>query len=94
VGPLGTNSNRLVLFIDDQKRYDAELPQIAVAGRISKDRLSSMDWRGRGPSGSADGDGIIVIQRYNDPSSAIVFFLSGPKLLTGVPKDFRAISLE
>jgi hypothetical protein len=94
VGPLGTNSNRLVLFIDDQKRYDAELPQIAVAGRISKDRLGSMDWRGRGPSRSADRDGIIVIQRYNDPSSAIVFFLSGPKLLTGVPKDFRAISLE
>ena len=93
-GPPGTNANRLILFIKDQKRYDAELPQVAIAGRISKDRLGSVEWRGRGPSGSPDGDGIIVIQRYNDPSSAIVFFLSGPKLLTGVPKDFRALSLE
>jgi len=93
-GSPGTNSSRLILFINNQERYDAEMPQIAAAGRVSKDRISSMEWRGRGPSGSPNGDGIIVIQRYNDPSSAIVFFLSGPKLLTGVPKDFRAISLE
>lgn len=93
-GQPGTNTSRLLLFINNQERYDAEMPQIAAAGRVSKDRISSMEWRGRGPSGSPNGDGIIVVQRYNDPSSAIVFFLSGPKLLTGVPKDFRAISLE
>ena len=93
-GPLGTNANRLLLFINSQERYDAEMPQIAALGRISKDRISSIEWRGRGPSGAPNGDGILVIQRYNDPSSAIVFFLSGSKLLTGVPKDFRVISLE
>ncbi|MGZ4787636.1 MAG: hypothetical protein ACXVZV_10785 [Terriglobales bacterium] len=92
-GPLGTNANRLVLFINNQEKYDAEMA-IAAAGRITKDRISSVEWRGRGPSGAPNGDGIIVIQRYNDPSSAIVFFLSGSKLLTGVPKDFRVISLE
>ncbi len=90
----GANSSRMVLFVNNQKRYDAEMPQIAAAGRISKDRINNAEWRGRGPTGAPDGDGIILIQRYNDPQSAIVFFLSGPKLLTAVPKDFRSLTLD
>ncbi|HVZ15630.1 MAG TPA: hypothetical protein VG897_00815 [Terriglobales bacterium] len=92
-GP-GTNTNRLIVFVGDQARYDAEMPQIAIAGRVSRDSINSVQWRGRGPSGAPNGDGVIVIQRYNDPSSAIVFFVSGAKLLTAVPQDFRTISLE
>ena len=93
-GSLGTNAWRFVLFINNQKRYDADMPQIDAAGRISKGSLSSVEWRGRGLGSAPNGDGIILIQRYNDPGSAIVFFMSGPKLLTAVPKDFRNLSLE
>jgi len=93
-GPPGTNSARFVLFINNQKRYDAEMPEIDAAGRVSRGSINSAEWRGRGPSSAPNGDGIIVIQRYNDPTSAIVFFMSGPKLLTAVPKDFHSISLE
>jgi hypothetical protein len=93
-GPLGTNSARFVLFINGQKRYDAEMPRIDAAGRISKRSIGSVEWRGRGPGSEPNADGIIVIQRYNDPTSAIVFFMSGPKLLTAVPKDFRNITLD
>ena len=92
--PAGGNGGRFVLFVDQQTRYDAELPQIDALGKISKDRIGSVEWRGRGPISGPDGDGIILIQRYNDPTSALIFFMSGPKLLTGVPKDFRTLSLE
>jgi hypothetical protein len=93
-GPLGTNSARFVLFINNQKRYDAEMPRIDAAGRISKSRIGSVEWRGRGPNSEPNADGIILIQRYDDPTSAIVFFMSGPKLLTAVPKDFRNVTLD
>jgi hypothetical protein len=93
-GPPGTNSARFVLFINNQKRYDAEMPEIDAAGHISKSRIGSVEWRGRGPNSEPNGDGIILIQRYNDPTSAIVFFMSGNKLLTAVPKDFHNITLD
>lgn len=93
-GPPGTNSNRFLLFVNKQKRYDAEMPQIDAIGRISKSSIQSVEWRGRAPNGEPDADGIVVIQRYRDPSSALIFFMSGPRLMTAVPKDFRAISLQ
>jgi len=92
--PAGANASRIVLFIGKAVRYDAEMPQIDVAGRIAKDRLNTVEWRGRGSSGAPNGDGIILIQRYDDPTSAIIFYMSGVKLMTGVPKDFRTLSLE
>lgn len=93
-GPPGTNSSRFVLFINGQKNYDAEMPQIDAVASISKDALGSVEWRGRPPSGVANASGIVVIQRYRDPSSALIFYMSGPRLLTGVPKDFRSLTLE
>lgn len=92
-GPPGTNGSRFVLFIDNKERYDAEMPQIDAVARISKDALGSVEWRGKRVSTPAAG-GVIVIQRYRDPSSAIVFFVSGSKLVSAVPKDFRNMNLE
>ena len=92
-GAPGTNSSRLVLFIDKQEKYDAEMPHIDAVGRISKEAIGSVEWRGRKPHDSPDGDGILVIQRYREPSSAIILFMSGAKLITAVPKDVRSLSL-
>jgi hypothetical protein len=85
--------SRLVVFLKGQVRFDANMPT-AIAARISKDRISAIEWRGRGPVGQPDGDGILVIQRYQDPSSAIVLFASGVQLLTGQPRDFHSVSLR
>ena len=92
-GPPGTNAFRFVLFINNQETYDAEMPRIDAVGRISKDALGSVEWRGHGPTGSPNGDGILIIQRFREPSSAIILFMSGDRLLTAVPKDFRTVSL-
>ncbi len=85
---------RLVILINGRVRFDATLPEVAIAARMPKDRISSIDWRGRAPIGAPDGDGILVIQRYQDPSSALVFFSSGVRLLTGHPRDFHTVSLQ
>jgi hypothetical protein len=90
----GENGARLVLFIDKRMRFDAVMPQIDVLSKISKDRINAVEWRGRPPASSPDGDGILVVQRYNDPSSAIIFFVSGLRLMSAVPKDFRTVSLD
>lgn len=93
-GAQGRNVNRVVLFMGDQKRFDAELPEIDVVGRISKDRISAIEWRDRITNVAPSGDGLILVQRYRDPGSALVFFATGSRLLTAVPKDFRPINLQ
>ena len=93
-GPPGTNSARFSLFIAGKERYDAEMPGIAAMAQISKNALGNVEWRGRRPPDAPNAGGIIVVQRFRDPGSAIVFYMSGTRLITGVPKDFRALSLQ
>ncbi len=93
-GPPGTNPARFVLFINKEEKYDAEMPEIDAVGRISKDAIANIEWRGRRPPGDPNAGGLIVVQRYKDPSSAIVIYMSGQTLMTAAPKDFRNVSLE
>jgi len=93
-GPPGTNPARFSLFIDGKERYDAEMPEIAAMARISKEAIGNVEWRGRARPDSPIAGGVIVVQRFRDPSSAIVFYLSGTRLITAVPKDYRAVSLQ
>ncbi|MBZ5568565.1 MAG: hypothetical protein LAN64_12015 [Acidobacteriia bacterium] len=86
--------SRLVVFLKGQVRFDANMPEIAIAARITKDRIASIEWRGRRPAGPPDGDGIFIIQRYQDASSSLVLFASGVQLVIGHPKDFHTISLQ
>lgn len=83
--------SRLVVFVQGQVRFDATMP-IAIVARIPKDKVKSIEWLGRGPAGQPDGDGILVIQRYQDNSSGIVFFSSGVQFLSGHPRDFHTVS--
>lgn len=93
-GPPGTNSARFTLFLNKQEKYDAEMPEIDAVGSISKDAIANVEWRGHRPPGVPNASGIIVIQRYSDPAGAMIFYMSGERLITGVPKDFRNLSLQ
>ena len=84
------NTARLLIFVNGKLRYDATMP-VAIAGRIPKERIGSIDWHGGGSIGQPDGDGIFVIQNYQDAASAIVFFSSGVQLLSRRPKDFHTL---
>ena len=88
------DQSRLVVFLNGEVRFDANMPEIAMAARVPNDRIASIEWRGRVPVGQPDGDGILVIQRYQDASSAIVLFASGVQLVIAHPRDFHTISLQ
>lgn len=90
----GMNTNRVIVFIGEQKRFDAELPQVDAIGIISKDRIASVQWRDRMINIAPNGNGVILIQRYRDPAGSLIFFDSGSRLVTAVPKDFRSLSLQ
>jgi len=90
----GTQGSRLVVLVNGEVRYDLTLPELALATRIPKDSISSIEWSGRPPLSKPDGDGILLVRRYQDPSTAMVIYASGVQIITARPKNFRTIQLR
>ncbi len=90
----GAQGSRLVVLINGKVRYDLTLPELALAARIPKENISSIEWSGRPPLAKPDGDGILVVRRYQDPSTAVVLYASGVQMVTGRPKYFQSIELR
>jgi len=87
-------THRLVLLFNRESRYDTYLPQVALLARIPRSDMTSIEWMGDAKTNPSDGDGILVVQRFDDPASAVVFFPSGVRVFRMTPKDYRAISLR
>jgi len=85
---------RLVIFVKNQIQYDANFPQIAIAAVIAKNRLANIAWQGKSGDLQPNGDGLLIVRNARDPASAIVVFLSGVRLVTRAPADYRSIQLQ
>jgi hypothetical protein len=91
VGPDGTR--RVVVLAANENRYDTKFPYIGVAARVPKGMVNSIKWVGKPPEGM-QGDGILLLRKQDDPSSAVVLFLSGHGIISASPVNYQEISLE
>ncbi len=92
VGP--NNQRRIVLLAEGENRYDTKFPYIGLAVRIPKGIVESINWvGGKAPEG-IDGDGIMILRKQDDPTSAIVLFLGGRGIVSASPVNYQQISLQ
>jgi len=90
----GANGERrIVILSGGRNAYDAIFQYIGAAARFPKSLLKTIEWAGTPPSG-VDGDGLLIIRAPNDPSSGLIIFLQGSRIITAVPKDYLNIRLE
>lgn len=92
--PQHAGTHRLVLLFNRESRYDTYLPQVAFFARVPRENMASIEWMGDAKPAAVDGDGILVVRRFDDSSSGTVFFPSGVRTLSMTPKDYRSISLR
>jgi hypothetical protein len=92
VGPDGTR--RVVLLAENENRYDAKFPYIGLAARVPKGIVNTIRWVGGKPPEGAEGDGILLLHKQDDPTSAVILFLSGRGLVSGRPVNYQEIRLE
>jgi hypothetical protein len=85
---------RVVLLVDAVNLYDAEYPEVVGLARIPKESIADIDWGKYPPQGSADGDGLLIIRKRDDPSSGLVLFASGPRIVSAVPVNYTSIRLR
>ncbi len=88
------DSRRIVVLADNENRYDTKFPYLGVAARIPKGIVNSIRWVGDKPPEGVDGDGILLLRRKDDPSSAIVLFLSGNGIVSASPINYQDINLQ
>jgi hypothetical protein len=92
VGPEGMR--RVVLLAENQNRYDTRFPYIGLAARVPKRIVNSIQWVGGKPPEGVEGDGILLVRKQDDPTSAIILFLSGRGIVSASPLNYQQISLE
>ena len=84
----------MVLLAGNENRYDTKFPYIGLAVRVPKENLNSIKWAGGKAPEGADGDGLLLLRKKDDPSSAIVLFLSGRGIVSASPANYQDINLE
>jgi hypothetical protein len=92
VGP--DSMRRVVVLAASENRYDTKFPYIGVAARVPKGIVNSIKWvGGKAPEG-VQGDGILLLRKQDDPTSAVVLFLSGRGIISASPVNYQEINLE
>lgn len=89
----GDGSRRLVLLAGGVDRYDVKYPFIGLIARVPRGAVNAIQWVGKAPA-QPDGDGLLIVRKPDDPASGLVLFLSGTRMLSGVPVNYQSISLD
>jgi len=88
-----TSNRRVVILVNGTMRFDANLDELALVARVPAGNISNIDWKVK-PTSPSDGDGLLVLRRYDDAGSAILIYCSGLRTLNAVPQDYHRIGLE
>ncbi|HEY1937331.1 MAG TPA: hypothetical protein VGJ33_05320 [Candidatus Angelobacter sp.] len=88
------NTKRVVWIVDGHIVYDNVGALIGIA-RVSRDEMQHVRWSEAGsPQETPDGDGLLVLREYDSPTGTSIFFVHNGNLYSGIPADYRSISLN
>lgn len=91
---IGKSQMRRVLIVANGKLYcDAQYKSVAIAVRVPKETIGSVDWADPPPA-DVDGDGLLVVRSAKDTTSGVVLFLRGDQVVSGTPFDYRLLLLN
>lgn len=87
-------SKRVVWVANRRVVYDFVGPLIGIA-RVPRDQVQHMRWSEAGtPQEPPDGDGLLVVREYGNADGASIFFVHDGVLYSGIPADYRSLSLK
>ena len=83
---------RVVLLNQGKPVSDVAYLHLAIAARVPNSVLSGAAWRSAVPS-QPDGDGLLLVQRSDDPTSASVIILNSGRPYQALPEDYTKLNL-
>ncbi len=88
-----SGQGRITMLAGEKLLYDAIFPRADAIARIPKAGLAKIQWS-TSPQFAADGDGLLVIQSAEDPTSSLVLLKHGPQIYSARPADYNQIDLS
>jgi hypothetical protein len=85
-------AKRIVMLQNGNKVFDSEMMNVVGVVKIPKSSLASIVWTIK-PSVESDGDGIMIITRAQDNTSASIYFRSGTRIVSGTPESYQSVNL-
>jgi hypothetical protein len=85
---------RVVLLVGGENLYDTQYPVIAIAARVPREAVNSIEWVGGKPPQPISGDGLLIVRKPDDAASGVVLFANGTRIVSGVPVDYQNIHLD
>jgi hypothetical protein len=87
-------AKRVVWIANGHLVYDYVGTLVGIA-KVPQDEMEHLRWSEAGtPQESSDGEGLLVVREYGNPNGASIFFLHAGVLCSGIPSDYRNISLK
>jgi len=84
---------RVVLLSGGKNKYDTNFSPLALVARVPKAALADLQWADKF-SGTPDGDGLLVVRKADDATTALIVMLAGGKAITGRPAEYRDLKLQ
>jgi hypothetical protein len=92
--PKLANERRVVLLVNGKPLFDAGYKSLAIAGLISHDNFSAIQWKSKAALPPPDGDALLVVRSAADTSSGVVLYASGGKAVSAVPANYQSVIVE
>lgn len=89
-----SGQRRVVLLVEGVNLYDAEYTEIVDAARVPKEVIGNIDWGKNPPTGTPDGDGLLIVRKSGDFGSGLVLYVSDKRIMTGVPANYQQVRLR
>ena len=83
-----------VLIAGKGKVYcDVRFRDVAVAARVPKEYIHSIQWNGTAPS-DFDGDGLLIVRSADKTASSLILSFRGGEVSQSYPVDYHQIQLS
>ena len=82
-----------MVLVQGRDYYDYVYTSLAGVVSVSRDNLQDIQWKAE-PAAKPASDALMLVNDALDPSSAVVIFMLGGRIYTGIPKDYRNVRLR
>lgn len=88
------NRKRVVVIMEHRVIFDSVFPNIAGIAAVSKEDASAINWQSGPMHPDFVADGILLVRDSERLDSATLLYFSPKGVISGVPQDYRHLSLQ
>jgi hypothetical protein len=83
-----------MIFVNHELHYDTSMSHVFAFAVVPSASLTQIAWQPGTRPVAPTGDAIMIIRDGNDPTTAIIFEVSGTRIVPRQPVNFHSVVLQ